>query len=215
MIRIVAVSGSKDSGKTTLCRKLIKELSEMGIMTGYIKRTAEDVLSEKNTDTGSVSDMGIGSVLWGRDGLRYELTASEVTTPYYIASRYFPEAEIIILEGGKNLHLPKIWVRSEGEVRPEYPGILMIYDRGGNKDSSLVYCGGEEKEMALRLASMVRGKAYRSSKVYFGDSPLPMKDFIADFIRGSILGMLASLKGGKDPEKTIRIYIDGSTEGKK
>lgn len=63
MIRIVAVSGSKDSGKTTLCRKLIKELSEMGIMTGYIKRTAEDVLSEKNTDTGSVSDMGIGSVL--------------------------------------------------------------------------------------------------------------------------------------------------------
>ena len=118
MIRIVAVSGSKDSGKTTLCRKLIKELSEMGIMTGYIKRTAEDVLSEKNTDTGSVSDMGIGSVLWGRDGLRYELTASEDTTPYYIASRYFPEAEIIILEGGKNLHLPKIWVRSEGEVRP-------------------------------------------------------------------------------------------------
>ena len=96
-----------------------------------------------------------------------------------------------------------------------HPGILMIYDRGGNKDSSLVYCGGEEKEMALRLASMVRGKAYRSSKVYFGDSPLPMKDFIADFIRGSILGMLASLKGGKDPEKTIRIYIDGSTEGKK
>lgn len=154
-------------------------------------------------------------MLWGRDGLRYELTASEDTTPYYIASRYFPEAEIIILEGGKNLHLPKIWVRSEGEVRPEYPGILMIYDRGGNKDSSLVYCGGEEKEMALRLASMVRGKAYRSSKIYFGDSPLPMKDFIADFIRGSILGMLASLKGGKDPEKTIRIYIDGSTEGKK
>ena len=215
MIRIVAVSGNKDSGKTTLCRKLIKELSEMGIMTGYIKRTAEDVLSEKNTDTGSVSDMGIGSVLWGRDGLRYELTASEDTTPYYIASRYFPEAEIIILEGGKNLHLPKIWVRSEGEDRPSYLGILMIYDRGGNKDSSLVYCGGEEKEMALRLASMVRGKAYRSSKVYFGDSPLPMKDFIADFIRGSILGMLASLKGGKDPEKTIRIYIDGSTEGKK
>ena len=215
MIRIVAVSGKKDSGKTTLCRKLLRELDGMGIRTGYIKRTAEDVLSEKNTDTGSVSDMGIGSVLWGRDGLRYELTASEDTTPYYIASRYFPEAEIIILEGGKNLHLPKIWVRSEGEVRPEYPGILMIYDRGGNKDSSLVYCGGEEKEMALRLASMVRGKAYRSSKVYFGDSPLPMKDFIADFIRGSILGMLASLKGGKDPEKTIRIYIDGSTEGKK
>jgi molybdopterin-guanine dinucleotide biosynthesis protein B len=42
-----------------------------------------------------------------------------------------------------------------------------------------------------------------------------MKDFIADFVRGSILGMLAALKGGKDTDKTIRIYIDGNTEGKK
>jgi molybdopterin-guanine dinucleotide biosynthesis protein B len=91
----------------------------------------------------------------------------------------------------------------------------MIYDREGNKDGSLVYCAGEEKEMAQRLASMVRGKAYRSSRVYFGDLPLPMKDFIADFVRGSILGMLAALKGGKDTDKTIRIYIDGNTEGKK
>jgi len=215
MIRIVAVSGRKDSGKTTLCRKLIKELSDMGIRTGYIKRTAEDVISEKNTDTGSVSDMGIGAVLWGRDGLRYERAASEEITPNYIASRYFPEAEIIILEGGKNLRLPKIWVRSDGEGQPEYPGIFMIYDREGNKDGSLVYCAGEEKEMAQRLASMVRGKAYRSSRVYFGDLPLPMKDFIADFVRGSILGMLAALKGGKDTDKTIRIYIDGNTEGKK
>ena len=47
MIRIVAVSGRKDSGKTTLCRKLIKELSDMGIRTGYIKRTAEDVISKR------------------------------------------------------------------------------------------------------------------------------------------------------------------------
>ena len=95
------------------------------------------------------------------------------------------------------------------------PGIFMIYDRGGNKDSKLVYCGGEEKEMAERLASLVRGKAYRSAKIYFGDRPLPMKDFIADFVRGSIMGMLASLKGGSNTDRTIRIYLDSSTEGKK
>ena len=65
MIRIVAVSGKKDSGKTTLCRKLLRELDGMGIRTGYIKRTAEEVLSEKGTDTGSVADMGIGALLWG------------------------------------------------------------------------------------------------------------------------------------------------------
>ena len=215
MIRIVAVSGNKDSGKTTLCRKLLRELDEMGIRTGYIKRTSDEVLSEKSTDTGSVTDMGIGAVLWGKDGLRYELPASEETAPHFIAARYFPDAEIIILEGGKNLPLPKIWVKKEGEAVPEYPGIIMIYDKEGNNDGKFLYCGGEEREIALRLASMVRGKAYRSTKIYFEDSPLPMKDFISEFIRGSILGMLAALKGGRTTDKSIRIYIDGSTDGKK
>ena len=215
MIRIVAVSGNKDSGKTTLCRKLLRELEEMGIRTGYIKRTSDEVLSEKSTDTGSVTDMGIGAVLWGKDGLRYELPASEETAPHFIAARYFPDAEIIILEGGKNLPLPKIWVKKEGEAAPEYPGIIMIYDKEGNNDGKFLYCGGEEREIALRLASMVRGKAYRSTKIYFEDSPLPMKDFISEFIRGSILGMLAALKGGRTTDKSIRIYIDGSTDGKK
>ena len=215
MIRIIAVSGNKNSGKTTLCRKLLHELEELGIRTGYIKRTSDEVLSEKDTDTGSVADMGIGTVLWGSDGLRCELSPPEETTPQYIASRYFPDAELIILEGGKNLRIPKIWVRTEGETPPQYPGIFMIYDRSGNKEGKLVYCNGEEKEMALRLASLVRGRAYRSSKVYLGDTPLPMKDFIADFVRGSIIGMLASLKGGNNSDKTVRIYLDGNTENKK
>lgn len=215
MAMIVAVSGNKNSGKTTLCRKLLKELEVMGIRVGYIKRTSDEVLSMGETDSGSVSDMGIGVVLWSKNGLRYELPSSEETTPQLIASKYFPDSELIILEGGKNLALPKIWVRTEGEDKPQYPGIIMIYDRKGNKDSSLVYSGGEEKDMAVRLASLVRGKAYRSAKIYLGDSPLPMKDFIAEFIRGSILGMLASLKGGSDPDKTVRIYLDGSTDGKK
>lgn len=215
MIRIVAVSGNKNSGKTTLCRKLLKELELMGIRVGYVKRTSDEVLSKKETDSGSVSDMGIGAVLWGKDGLRFELASSEMISPCFIASSYFPDAEIIIIEGGKNLPLPKIWVRTEGESQPEYPGIIMSYDRGGKKDGDLVFCEGEEKVMAARLASMVRGKAYRSAKIYFGDSPLPMKDFIADFVRGSIMGMLASLKGGRNLDKTIRIYLDGSTDGKK
>lgn len=215
MIRIVAVSGNKNSGKTTLCKKLLDELEVLGIRVGYIKRTSDEVISEKSTDTGSVSEMGIGAVLWGRDGLRNELAASEETTPSFIASLYFPDSELVILEGGKNLALPKIWIRTEGEEQSQYPGIFMIYDRGGNKDSGLVYGAGEEKEMAARLASLVRGKAYRSAKIYFGDRPLPMKDFIADFVRGSIMGMLASLKGGGSTDKTIRIYLDSNTEGKK
>jgi len=217
MISIVAVSGYKNSGKTTLCKKLLAELQKMDIKTGYIKRTAEEAIlkTNKTTDTGSVTDMGIGTLLWGNDGLRYEAPADENTTPQSIAAKYFPDAELLILEGGKNINLPKIWVRSNGEDIPDYPGIFLIYDRYADITDGNTFSEGHEADLAKKLSELVRGKAYRSSKVYIGDRPLPMKDFVSDFIRGGILGMIESLKGGSDPEADVRIYIDGNVKNKK
>ena len=209
MIKIFAVSGFKNSGKTTFCRKVLSELARLGVRTGYIKRTSDDVLEEDGTDTASVERMGITSALWGRDGLRFEEAGAASFSPEYIVSQYFPDAEIVILEGGKYLDLPKIWVEN-GEPRPrEVRGVFMVYDRTGGGDGRLRFGCGDEALIAAKLAATVRGKYYRSSKVYIGDRPLPMKDFIADFVRGAVLGMLASLKGGGDPKAPVRIYLDG------
>ena len=186
MIRIFAVSGFKNSGKTTLCMKLLEELGRLGVRTGYIKRTAEEALSPRGTDTGRAAGLGVSSALWGSDGLRIESPAAGVT-PEYIVSRYFPDAEIVIVEGGKYLDLPKIWVES-GEPRPEeVGGVFMTYDRNSEGDGKTRFGAGCEAEMARRLAASVRGGFYRSTKIYIGDRPLPMKDFIADFVRGSVL----------------------------
>ena len=210
VIRIVAVSGYKNSGKSTWCRRLLEELRILGIRTGYIKRTSEQaVASSGSTDTGSVLDMGFNSILWGDDGIRLE-SKSEVSSLHEIASRYFPDSELLILEGGKELAVPKIWVRSGKEDIPKYPGIFMVYDRLGCSDGKMLFGAGAEPEMAKRLSSLVRGSAYRSARIYIGDRPLPMKDFISDFVRGGILGMLASLKGGKSLSEPVRIYLDAS-----
>lgn len=210
MIRVVAVSGYKNSGKSTLCRTLLAELRKLDIRTGYIKRTSEKALfSAPATDTGAAVDMGFDSVLWGDDGISLESKAENIS-PQYIASKYFPDCELLILEGGKDLPLPKIWVRSCGEDVPDCPGVFIVYDRLSEVgDGKRFFCAGEEALIAERLASLVRGRSYRSSRVYIGSHPLPMKDFIADFIRGSVLGMLASLKGGADPDAPIRVYLDG------
>ena len=86
----------------------------------------------------------------------------------------------------------------------------MVYDRLGCSDGKMLFGAGAEPEMAKRLSSLVRGSAYRSARIYIGDRPLPMKDFISDFVRGGILGMLASLKGGKSLSEPVRIYLDAS-----
>lgn len=208
MIKIFAVSGFKNSGKTTLCMKLLEELGKLGVKTGYIKRTAEDALSSCRTDTGRAAELGVSSALWGSDGLKIESPGGEVS-PEYIVSRYFPDAEIVIVEGGKYLNLPKIWVES-GETRPHnVAGVFMIYDRYSAGDGKTRFGSGDEAEMARRLAASVRGDFYRSTKIYIGDRPLPMKDFIADFVRGGVLGMLSSLKGGNETSEGVRVYIDG------
>lgn len=215
MIHIIAVSGHKNSGKTSLCKKLLAELQKLNIRTGYIKRTEEDIISNAGTDTGLLMDLNVGTVLWGKDGIRSEAKSVEDTTPQAIAARYFPDAELLILEGGKNLSLPKIWVRSKEEDIPDYPGIFIVYDRESCGDGKYTYTEGEEAALAQRLSVLVRGASYRSANIYIGEIPLPMKNFVSDFISGSILGMLASLKGGSNDNKPVRIYLDGTTSCKK
>ena len=214
MIKIFAVSGFKKSGKSTLCRKILAELSKMGIRTGYIKRTSDEVLDLGENDTGRVLNEERRTALWGSDGVRYEERESGRFTPDYIASHCFPDAEIVIMEGGKFIDVPKIWVEN-GTPRPDnVKGVFMIYDRFRKGDGKMTFTEGDEKSIAEHLASSVRGDQHRSANVYIGDKPLPMKDFIADFIRGGLLGMLSSLKGA-DTKKPVLVYLEAEKESKK
>lgn len=210
MTKIIAVSGYKDSGKTTLCAILLEELAKLGVRAGYIKRTDDSaVYGEGATDTGAARARGVDSVLWAKDGIVLESSLPADTTAAAIAARYFPDAEIVILEGGKELNLPKIWVCSDKDGKTvDYPGIFIRYDRRApdtDEGRGLFGAGGEARIAAV-LAALVQGGAYRSASVYIGDRPLPLKDFVADFIRGGVLGMIGSLKGA-DIDSDVRIYI--------
>jgi len=47
MKAILAVSGFKNSGKTTLCLKLASCLRQMGVRVGFVKHTHENVVGER------------------------------------------------------------------------------------------------------------------------------------------------------------------------
>lgn len=208
---IVAVSGFKNSGKTTLCQNLIQKLRLAGIKGGYIKHTSENVLlSPSNTDTGRLLADETNAVYWGRDGVRVESGMTfDMDNLAFLVSHCFPNADIVLLEGGKNLALPKIWVRSKDEKEASYPGIFMIYDRFSRGDGNETFGSGDEELMAEKLSSLACGAAYRSADVYIGRQQLPMKDFVADFLCGGIMGMLSSLKGWKNTGDPVSIYLNG------
>ncbi|HON34491.1 MAG TPA: molybdopterin-guanine dinucleotide biosynthesis protein MobB, partial [Synergistales bacterium] len=125
---ILAVSGFKDSGKTTLCEKLMPLLRERGLDVGYVKRTHEEVLSPSGTDSGLLAQIAAPVALWGSDGLRVEDGRKDMD-PGRLAALYFPGRHLLLIEGGKELTLPKIWVGDPESIPEEVVGVVAFYDR--------------------------------------------------------------------------------------
>ena len=209
-MNVIAVSGCKNSGKSTLCRTLIRALIERGFSVGYIKRTQEFVASHPNTDSGAANELGVSSLLWGDGSLRFETlcgNAGEIDVRD-LAGRYFPRADAVILEGGKDLRLPKIWVVRDKEPVPENAGIFAIYDRHGLGDGGLVYGAEDIDRLVSGVAEMIE-KNGPPARVYIDDRELPMKDFVASFLAGGVRGMLDTLKNpsGQSVSRTVRLYL--------
>ena len=215
-MKILSISGFKNSGKSTLCRELIAYLKREGLSVGYIKRTAEEISPPEGTDTARARALGVDTLLWNGSDFRYEHRACDgAVDPLWAAGKFFPAADLVIMEGGKEIALPKIWVLREGEEQPDYPGIFALYDRHGEGDGKDRYGRGEIPRLGARVLDIVRRARIRT-RVYIDDASLPIKDFISDFVEGGIRGMLGSLKGVPDEGRSgaLRIYVASPEEKK-
>ena len=116
---IAAVSGVKNSGKTTMMEKLIAELSRRGLKVAAIKHDGHDFTPDvPGTDSWRFGQAGAcGYAVYSP--VRYELVRMTPTDERdFLAA--FPDADVILLEGFKDSAYPKIEVvragNSEGPV---------------------------------------------------------------------------------------------------
>jgi molybdopterin-guanine dinucleotide biosynthesis protein B len=128
-----------------------------------------------------------------------------------IAGRFFWSEDILITEGFKRAHYPKIEVfRSALEPKPICgPGdnlIALVSDDAVDiqipKFSSTDWRG----VAAFIEKRYLRDKKKRKMLVQLDGKQLPIKDFVEDFLLGGIEGMLSSLKGWDKP-RTVSIHI--------
>jgi len=110
---IIAVSGIKNSGKTTLITKLIPELVRRGYRVCTIKHDGHDFsIGKKETDTFKHLDSGSqGTAIFSKS--KYMVIRNKKTDERVIRE-YFKDADIILLEGLKNSKYPKIEVMRRG-----------------------------------------------------------------------------------------------------
>ena len=112
---VVAICGYKNSGKTTLIESLLPILTEKGFVTAVVKHHGHKFDPDiPGTDTYRFNHNGaIGTVITDDDC--FMLVKNQYKTPKELIE-YFPEADIILLEGYKEYDFPKIEMRRFDEV---------------------------------------------------------------------------------------------------
>lgn len=207
---LIAVSGFKDSGKTSLARALLEELSGQGLSVAFMKHTDRNVLSPAGTDTGGIESRGIPCAYWGNDGLRMELPVAAPSRDMIAA--LFPEKDIVVVEGAKSIPMPRIWAGAAESVPSEVKGVFACFDRkAGKGDGKYLYVPGEERALAERIAAFhERFANVWRVRVAVRGKRLPLKPFVAEMIRGSIAGLLLPLKGMDSLKEGADIHLAGS-----
>lgn len=156
---VLAVSGSKNTGKTTLLEGLIRRLAERGVKTAVIKHDGHEFVPDvPGTDTFRLREAGAeGTLIYS--GSQYMLVKQKSDSRAADFFSFFPEADLILLEGQKNSDYPKIEVlRREISTnmvcRPDT--VLACVTDGGwipdNRTPEIPVCDFEEEDRILETA---------------------------------------------------------------
>lgn len=119
MKRVLAVSGVKNSGKTTLIDRMIPVFVQQGLKVAVIKHDGHEFEADvPGTDSWKHKKAGAyGTAVFS--STKYMIVKEEPDVDLRKLTACFPEADLILFEGGKFLDLPKIeLVRREISKEP-------------------------------------------------------------------------------------------------
>ena len=104
---VVAVSGVKNSGKTTLIAAMLPHLMAAGLKVATVKHDGHSFQADpEGTDTGIHMEAGA----WGTaifDGEKYKVVRRDAVEERELIAR-FPDADLVLLEGFKHSTWPKL-----------------------------------------------------------------------------------------------------------
>ena len=112
--RIVAISGIKNSGKTTLICRLLEIFKEKGLRVAVLKHDGHDFEPDvPGTDTYRKLQAGAyGTAVFSKG--KYMLVKQQPQISEKEVMEFFPEADLILLEGFKYSTYPKIEIVRKG-----------------------------------------------------------------------------------------------------
>lgn len=114
---LAAVSGVKNSGKTTFLEKLVPELAARGYRVAVIKHDGHEFQGDvEGTDTYRMNQAGAyGTCIFSKNKWMIQKKEPDMKVERLVG--FFPEADIILLEGMKDSPYPKFELVRKGNSK--------------------------------------------------------------------------------------------------
>ncbi len=211
-MKVLAVVGNSNSGKTRLIAKLIPELKRRGYSVSVIKHCSKGfTLSPEGKDSWKFNEAGADAVsMIGPD--RLSLIRQDTSQPYpsAVAADYFKESDIVLVEGGrKEKRLEKIQVLRKGVAEevicPPEELLAVVSDMDVTVEKP-VYHPDQISEIAGGFAGRIEDTRSQVSLSIDG-SPVRLNEFVQKIYTNTLLGLIASLNGVKENPERITLSL--------
>jgi molybdopterin-guanine dinucleotide biosynthesis adapter protein len=218
MIPIVCIVGASNVGKTTFLEQLIPALLERGYRVGTLKHDVHGFeMDREGKDTWRHRKAGAQAIAISSPAQIAIIRQTEGELGLEeIAGRYFSSEDLLLTEGYKRSHYPKIEifrrvVENSPICGPKDNLLAIVTDENIASDTP---CFGFDE--VAKVADMIEGRFLKDRKrpgllVHLDGKQLPMKEFVQDFVIGGIIGMLSTLRGWKKSGK-VDIQIRPGSE---
>lgn len=208
VVPVISIVGLSGSGKTTLLEKVVSELKRRGWRVATLKHDAHGFeIDYEGKDTYRHRRAGASAVVISSPG-RFALVrdVSKEWPPERLVPSLLADFDAVITEGYKSGPFRKIEVvRKAVSRRPVTTvknGLLAVVSDMKLKASVPVFGINDFRSIASFIEREVIRKGPGSTVSLTVDGKgVELKPFIEDLIRESVLGMIRSLKGCKDPGK--------------
>ncbi len=215
---VVSLVARPNHGKTTLIEKLVPELVRRGYQVGTIKHHVHGFEMDKpGKDTWRHKQAGARVVaLSSPTGLGIIRDVDHDGDIVGLSAKYFADMDMVLTEGYKTGSMPKIEVFRQGvSAKPLAlaDGSRIAFVSDVDPDSDLpCFALDDVKGLAdFLVETFITGSKRQQTSVMVNGKVIYLNRFVEDFIRRSVLGMVASLKGCEDPQNIdIRIINNRS-----
>ncbi|WP_295722287.1 molybdopterin-guanine dinucleotide biosynthesis protein B [uncultured Methanobrevibacter sp.] len=214
-MRIISVAGKKDSGKTSLSSRIIKELTNRDYKVASIKHSHHKMeMDHEGTDTykhtmaGSRFTVGIGNRTY------FNINESFSLERLLFLIKLIDEPDFVVIEGFKNYNYPKF--STSPDLDDEYTIEVVDAKNLSDDDLNLLVDKAEKYAYDLLPTLYTKDCGYKDpnsiAKAIINDeltydnnkqaevslsvdgNVIGLNEFVEAFIKNTIMGMLKSIK---------------------